>query len=100
LNDEQVIVLDVRPIEEYTVGHIPHARSMPITELEARLSEVPTDKEIVAYCRGPYCVFADEAVRLLLQHGYNASRLQEGLPDWHLLGFPIETGEPGKESRV
>ena len=100
LNDEQVIVLDVRPIEEYTVGHIPHARSMPITELEARLSELPTDKEIVAYCRGPYCVFADEAVTLLLQHGYNASRLQEGLPYWHLLGFPIETGETGKESLV
>lgn len=91
LNDEQVIVLDVRPTEEYTVGHLPHARCLPITELEARLSELPLSKEIVAYCRGPYCVFADEAVTLLQQHGYHASRLSEGLPDWHLLGLPIET---------
>ena len=100
LNDEQVVVLDVRPAEEYRVGHLPHARSLPITELEARLSELPTDKEIVAYCRGPYCVFADEAVALLRQHGYRASRLHEGLPDWHLLGLPIEAGETGKETLV
>jgi len=98
LSDEQVIVLDVRPAEEYTVGHLPHARSMPITELEARLSELPADKAIVAYCRGPYCVFADEAVTLLRRHGYTASRLQEGLPDWRLLGFPVEKGATGKES--
>lgn len=100
LNNEQVLVLDVRPAEEYTVGHLPHARSMPITELEARLSELPADKEIVAYCRGPYCVFADEAVTLLRQHGYTAARLQEGFPDWRLLGFPVETGATGKETLV
>ena len=93
LNEEQVIVLDVRPEEEYIAGHLPHARSLPVTELEARLSELPADKEIVAYCRGPYCVFADEAVALLRQHGYHASRLHEGLPDWHLLGLPIEVGK-------
>ena len=93
LNDEQVVVLDVRPAEEYLVGHLPHARSMPITELEARLSELPTHKDIVAYCRGPYCVFADEAVTLLSQHGYHVSRLHEGFPDWHLLGLPIEAGK-------
>jgi rhodanese-related sulfurtransferase len=93
LTDEQVVVLDVRPVEEYLAGHLPHARSLPAAELEARLSELPTDKEIVAYCRGPYCVFADEAVALLRQHGYHASRLHEGLPDWRLLGLPIEAGK-------
>lgn len=93
LNDEQMIVLDVRPAEEYFAGHLPHARSLPVTELEARLAELPPNTEIVAYCRGPYCVFADEAVALLRQHGYHASRLHEGLPDWHLLGLPIETGK-------
>jgi rhodanese-related sulfurtransferase len=90
LNDEQVIVLDVRPTEEYTVRHLPHARSLPMTELEARLAELPVDKEIIAYCRGPYCVFADEAVALLRARGYQAHRLAEGLPDWRALGLPIE----------
>jgi rhodanese-related sulfurtransferase/DNA-binding transcriptional ArsR family regulator len=93
LNDEQVVVLDVRPAEEYLVGHLPHARSLPVTELEARLAELPADKAIVAYCRGPYCVFADEAVALLRQRGYHATRLHEGFPDWHLLGLPIEAGK-------
>ncbi len=93
LNDEQVVVLDVRPAEEYLAGHLPHARSLPVTELEARLSELPTHTEIVAYCRGPDCVFADEADALLRQHGYHASRLHEGLPDWHLLGLPVEAGK-------
>jgi rhodanese-related sulfurtransferase len=93
MNGEQVVVLDVRPVKEYLAGHLPHARSLPITELEARLSELPTDKEVVAYCRGPYCVFADEAVALLRRRGYRASRLQEGFPDWHLLGFPVEVGK-------
>jgi rhodanese-related sulfurtransferase len=90
LRDEQIILLDVRPAEEYAASHLPQARSMPVTELEARLGELPKDKEIVAYCRGPYCVFADEAVALLRRHGYHASRLVEGLPDWRALGLPIE----------
>lgn len=93
LTDEQVIVLDVRPGEEYAVGHLPHARSIPVAELETRLSELPLDTEIVAYCRGPYCVFADEAVTLLRQHGYHVRRLTEGLPDWRVLGFPVATGK-------
>ncbi len=93
LHDEQVIVLDVRPTDEYLAGHLPHARSIPLAELTARLAELPSSKDIVAYCRGPYCVFADEAIALLQQHGYRASRLQEGLADWRLLGFPIEIGE-------
>jgi rhodanese-related sulfurtransferase len=90
LSDDQVIVLDVRPAEEYAAGHLPRARSIPVTELEARLAELPVDREIVAYCRGPYCVFADEAVALLRARGYQAHRLAEGLPDWKALGFPIE----------
>src|SRR5947209_8181720 len=83
----------LRAAEEYLAGHLPHARSIPVTELEARLSELPADKEIVAYCRGPYCVFADEAVALLRQRGYHAFRLHEGLPDWQLLGLPIAVGK-------
>jgi len=90
LRDDQIILLDVRPAEEYEASHLPQARSIPVTELEAHLSELPVDKAIVAYCRGPYCVFADEAVALLRQHGYRASRLTEGLPDWQALGLPVE----------
>jgi rhodanese-related sulfurtransferase/DNA-binding MarR family transcriptional regulator len=86
-----VLVLDVRPELEYQSGHIPEARSIPIGELEARLSELPRDQEIIAYCRGPYCVFADEAVTLLQKHGYRARRLVEGLPDWQALNLPVES---------
>jgi len=86
-----VLVLDVRPELEYRSGHIPEARSIPIDELEARLSELPNDQEIIAYCRGPYCVFADEAVTLLQKHGYSARRLVEGLPDWQALNLPVES---------
>ena len=91
LRRDQVILLDVRPVEEYQAGHLPQALSIPVAELEARLSEVPLDKEIVAYCRGPYCVFADEAVALLQTNGYNARRLEQGLPDWRALGLPVES---------
>jgi rhodanese-related sulfurtransferase/DNA-binding MarR family transcriptional regulator len=90
LSDDQIVLLDVRPAEEYEASHLPQARSIPVTELEARLAELPVDKEIVAYCRGPYCVFADEAVALLRTRGYQAHRLAEGLPDWRALGLPIE----------
>lgn len=90
LTDDQVVLLDVRPAEEYRAGHLPHARSLPIMELEARLSELAPDREIVAYCRGPYCVFADEAVALLRQRGYQARRMAEGLSDWRALGLPVE----------
>ena len=86
-----VLVLDVRPELEYRSGHIPEARSIPIDELEARLGELPREREIVAYCRGPYCVFADDAVALLHKHGYRARRLVEGLPDWQALNLPVET---------
>lgn len=93
LSDDQVILLDVRPAEEYVAGHLPQARSIPVTELEARFAELPVDKEIVAYCRGPYCVFADEAVALLRNNGYNARRLEQGLPDWRALGLPVASGK-------
>ncbi len=78
------------PVEEYAAAHLRHARSMPVAELEARLSEFPLEKEIIAYCRGPYCVFADEAVVLLRAHGYHARRLEHGVADWHALGLPVE----------
>ena len=86
------IIVDVRPVVEYQAGHIAGARSLPVEELATRLHELPADHPVVAYCRGPYCVFADEAVALLRSHGYDASRLEEGLPDWHARGFPIEIG--------
>lgn len=86
-----VIVLDVRPAEEYRHGHIAGARSIPVDELEARLDELPADAEVVAYCRGPYCVFADEAVETLRAHGIAAHRLDAGFPDWKAAGLPVET---------
>jgi rhodanese-related sulfurtransferase/DNA-binding transcriptional ArsR family regulator len=90
LSDEGVIVLDVRPEEEYSAGHIPGAISVPIDALEAALQTLPRDREIVAYCRGPYCVFSDEAVALLRSRGYRARRLRQGLPDWRAAGRPVE----------
>jgi len=92
LEQDDVLVLDVRPEEEYEAGHIPGARSIPIDRLEARLEELPEDKEIVAYCRGPYCVYSDDAVRELREKGRNALRLTEGLPDWLVEGRPVEGG--------
>jgi rhodanese-related sulfurtransferase len=91
LSDGNVVVLDVRPEEEYRAGHIPGALSVPVDALEAALQALPKDKEIVAYCRGPYCVFSDEAVTLLRSRGYQARRLGEGLPDWRAKGLPVET---------
>lgn len=91
LREPGLIVLDVRPTLEYTQGHIAGARSIPIDELQQRLHELPPDQEIVAYCRGAYCVFADEAVQLLLSHGYQARRMQQGYPDWKLADLPTET---------
>lgn len=87
-----VIVLDVRSSAEYAAGHIPSARSIPVNELRRRMKELPRRRQIVAYCRGPYCVFADDAVSLLQQRGYRVGRLSIGLPDWKLLGLPVEAG--------
>jgi rhodanese-related sulfurtransferase len=90
LQDEAVTVLDVRPAAEFRAGHLPGARSIPINELEARLGELRPGQEVIAYCRGPYCVYADEAVELLTAHGYRARRLTHGFPDWQVAGLPIE----------
>ena len=86
----EVTVLDVRPVEEYRAGHIPGALSVPVAELKARLKELPRDREIVAYCRGPYCVMAVEAVELLRKKGFKAQRMEHGVSDWRARGFRIE----------
>ena len=91
LSDGSVVVLDVRPEEEYRAGHIPGAHSVPVEKLEAYLEKIPKNREVVAYCRGPYCVFSDEAVALLSSRGYRAKRLAEGLPDWRAAGLPVES---------
>lgn len=89
LQRDDVLVLDVRPEEEYEAGHIPGARSIPVNQLEDHLEELPDGKEIVAYCRGPYCVYSDDAVRRLRADGRDAVRLSEGLPDWLVDGRPV-----------
>jgi rhodanese-related sulfurtransferase len=89
IKERSVIVLDVRPRDEYRAGHIAGARSIPVPELQARLREIPKGREIVAYCRGPYCVFADEAVKFLLSNGRKAFRLESGFPDWRARGLPV-----------
>ena len=85
-----VVVLDVRPAVEYASGHIAGALSIPLEELETHLSRIPPEREIVAYCRGPYCVLAAEAVTLLRRSGRKAVRLSEGYPEWRDAGFPVE----------
>lgn len=84
IEDNEVLVLDVRPNEEYQEGHIPGAISIPTGELEERMKDLPKDKQIVAYCRGPLCAMADDAVELLKQHGFESKRLEEGYPEWML----------------
>jgi rhodanese-related sulfurtransferase len=86
-----VILLDARPEREFRAGHIPGAVSIPVEELEARLHVLPVDQEIIAYCRGPYCVFSDEAVAMLVANGYRARRLSLGFPDWRAAGHPVES---------
>jgi rhodanese-related sulfurtransferase/DNA-binding transcriptional ArsR family regulator len=86
----EVTVLDVRPPEEYRAGHIPGARSIPVGELAARLEELPRDRDVVAYCRGPYCVMAIEAVELLRKKGFEAHRLEQGVVEWRARGWRIE----------
>ena len=92
LRRKDVVVLDVRPAAEYRAGHIVGARSVPIEELSSRLKGVPKASDIVAYCRGPYCVFADDAVRTLTRRGYRAFRLEDGFPEWRDAGLPVEVG--------
>jgi len=88
-----VVVVDVRPRVEYDAGHIRGAVSVPVTELRARLDEIPTGADVVAYCRGPYCVYADDAVRLLEKAGRSAVRLQDGFPEWAADDLPVEAAD-------
>jgi rhodanese-related sulfurtransferase len=87
----EVTVLDVRPAAEYAAGHIPGAVSIPVSQLAGRLAELPAGTEVVAYCRGPYCVFAHDTVRLLRANGRTARRLDGGMPEWRLAGLPVAT---------
>ena len=87
-----VVILDTRPAHEYAAGHIAGAISVPVDELQRRLGQLPKNKAYVAYCRGPYCVYADRAVELLRASGRRAQRLLEGFPEWRLAGLPIESG--------
>ena len=95
LADGLVTLLDVRPHDEFTEGHLPGALNIPLSELDARVSELPAGTEIVAYCRGPYCVFAVEAVAALRARGFQAARLEDGFPEWKAAGFAVETGAAG-----
>jgi rhodanese-related sulfurtransferase/DNA-binding MarR family transcriptional regulator len=93
MTNGEVVVLDVRPEQEYAAGHIAGAHSVPVSDISARLAELSDEKEYVAYCRGPYCVYADEAVAVLRANGLKAQRLTEGYPEWSLSGRPVRTGK-------
>ena len=86
----EVLVLDVRPSDEYATAHLPHARSLPVDELKRRLAELPKDTPVVAYCRGPFCLMAKDAVELLRKKGYRAFHLTDGVAEWRAHGLPIE----------
>jgi len=93
MTNGEVTVLDVRPEHEYAAGHITGARSIPLADLSERLGELPRENEYVAYCRGPYCVYADEAVAVLRANGLKARRLTEGYPEWSLSKRPVSRGK-------
>ena len=93
IKNNEVTILDVRPPQEFRAGHIIGAVSVPLKELELLLAKLPKEKEIVAYCRGPYCVLSVEAVELLNKKGYHAVRLEEGVMDWRAMGLPVISGE-------
>ena len=93
LRRRDVLVIDVRPEAEYDAGHIPGARSLPPAEVRKRLRELPKNVDIVAYCRGPFCVYADDAVRLLRRRGVSARRLEDGFPEWRRAGLAVAVGE-------
>jgi len=85
----EVVVLDVRPPEEFAAAHLPYARSLPLSELAHRLAELPRDVDIVAYCRGPFCLMSDEAVKLLRKRGFHARKTPDGVADWAAAGLPL-----------
>ena len=88
----EAVVLDIRPEEEYLAGHLPGAVSMPLGALRKRLSELSKKREIVAYCRGPYCIFAIDAVKILRARGFKAWRMADGMAEWRAQGLPVEAG--------
>jgi len=90
MEEDDVYLIDVRPSEEFELGHIKNAVSLPKVELGERIDELPKDKEVVAYCRGPLCLMADEAVRFLKENGFNAVRLDEGFPEWKAIDLPVD----------
>ena len=100
LRKGSVTVLDVRPEDEFALGHVPGALSIPLGVLKKRLSELDPSKEIVAYCRGPYCVLSFEAVALLRERGFNVRRLEDGLPEWRAARLPVVTGAAASRSKM
>jgi rhodanese-related sulfurtransferase/DNA-binding MarR family transcriptional regulator len=90
--DGEVTLIDVRPESEYAAEHLPYARSVPLDELKRRLAELPRETDIVAYCRGPFCLFANEAVAFLRAQGYQARRIEDGVAEWRASGMPLEAG--------
>ena len=100
LRDGLVTVLDVRPEDEFALGHLPGALNIPLSKLEHRLSELPADREVIAYCRGPYCVWAYEAVSLLRRKGYRATRFEDGVAEWRSAGLPVEQEGSGPAEKT
>lgn len=90
LKQGEVTVIDVRPPEEFAAGHLPGAVNIPLMELDGKIEALPYDREIIAYCRGPYCVLAFEAAAKLRERGFQARRMQDGFPEWLTAGFPVE----------
>lgn len=88
----EIVVIDVRPASEFNAGHLPFARSLPLDELEKRLADLPKDRAIVAYCRGPFCLMSDEAVALLAAKGYRVRKIRDGVSEWQAAGLPVELG--------
>lgn len=97
LRDDVVTVLDVRPPEEYAQGHLPEAINIPLSELEKHLGDLPSDREVIAYCRGPWCVLSFEAVAQLRMRGFKARRLEGGLPEWRSDGLPVDSKRTGSD---
>ncbi len=100
MREESVTVLDVRPKAEFSSGHLPGALNIAPDELESRLGELSESDEIVAYCRGAYCVFSFEAVALLRRHGFKVRRLEDGFPEWRAAGLPVAAGAAEERARV
>lgn len=92
LEDSDIVIIDVRPFEEYEAGHLPGSRSIPVSEFDQRISEIPKNARVITYCRGPYCVFSPQAVRILVSKGYHGSMLEDGFPEWSRHGLPVAKG--------